>query len=133
MKITAPELPFEKEMINFYFEYLINWLLLFAKEKESNNLRFEYIINRFAKLNLLSLLINSKFKNRISDIIENFMKIVENGFYEINKMVFINIKNIISNLISEYYKFIKEVLRVLIFNLNKKKNKFRYEISYYVI
>ena len=102
MKITAPELPFEKEMINFYFEYLINWLLLFAKEKESNNLRFEYIINRFAKLNLLSLLINSKFKNRISDIIENFMKIVENG-------------------------------RVLVLNLNKKKNKFRYEISYYVI
>ena len=108
MKITAPELPFEKEMINFYFEYLINWLLLFAKEKESNNLRFEYIINRFAKLNLLSLLINSKFKNRISDIIENFMKIVENGFYEINKMVFINIKNTISNLISEYLEFPKE-------------------------
>ena len=133
MKITAPELPFEKEMINFYFEYLINWLLLFAKEKESNNLRFEYIINRFAKLNLLSLLINSKFKNRISDIIENFMKIVENGFYEINKMVFINIKNTISNLISEYSEFPKEVLRVLVLNLNKKKNKFRYEISYYVI
>ena len=136
MKITAPEIPFDKEIINFYFEYLITWLKKFPLDnKIDNNLnfRFEYIINRFAKLNLLSLLVNSKFKNKIEQIIENFMEIVENGFYEIDKIIFSNIQITISNLIGEYTEFPKEILKTLILNLNKKENKFRFEISKFVI
>ena len=136
MKITAPEIPFDKILINFYFEFLITWLNKFPLDyKLDNNLnfRFEYIINRFAKLNLLSLLVNSKFKNKIEQIIENFMKIVENGYYEIDKIIFSNIQITISNLIGEYTEFPKEVLRILILNLNKKQNKFRFEISKFVI
>ena len=136
MKITAPEIPFDNGLINFYFEYLITWLNNYPLDNtidKNLNFRFEYIINRFAKLNLLSLLVNSKFKNKIEQIIENLMKIVENGFYEIDKIIFSNIQITISNLIGEYTEFPKEVLKILILNLNKKENKFRFEISKFVI
>ena len=137
LRISAPEIPFENELMEFYLEMLIKWLMLedHIKDSDSKKTAFFYVLHQMAKLSVLCLLFTTRLIEQVPIIINQFFYFLEKKKY--NQQQYQDFLECISSTVNEYSEIPIDVLQILLSNLckNKKDNleKQAYDIAFNVI
>ena len=137
LRISAPEIPFENELMEFYLEMLIKWLMLedHIKDSDSKQTAFFYVLHQMAKLSVLCLLFTTRLIEQVPIIINQFFYFLEKKKY--NQQQYQDFLECISSTVNEYSEIPIDVLQILLSNLckNKKDNleKQAYDIAFNVI
>ncbi len=137
LRISAPEIPFDNETMEFYLEILIKWLMLedHIKSTESKRTAFFYVLHQMAKLSALCLLFTTR-------LIEQVPVIINRLFYFLEKEIYTEQQNrdfleCISSTVNEYSEVPNNLLKILLSYLCKdkknKKERQAFEIAYNVI
>ena len=121
LRISAPEIPFDNETMEFYLEMLINWLMLEDQIKvpDSQRTAFFYVLHQMAKLSALCLLFTTR-------LIDQVPKIINKLFYFLEKDIYIeqqyqDFLECISSTVNEYSEIPINLLQILLVNLCKDK------------
>ena len=137
LRISAPEIPFENEIMEFYLEMLIKWLILeeHIQDSDSKQTAFFYVLHQMAKLSALCLLFTTKLIEQVPIIINQFFYFLEKKKY--NQQQYQDFLECISSTVNEYSEIPIDIVQILLSNLgkNKKDNleKQAYDISFNVI
>ena len=135
LRISAPEIPFENEEMEFYLELLIKWLMLDDKTKSSSELTFFYVLHQIAKLSALCLLFTTSLIDQVPAIINKLFYFLENNIYTEQQIQ--DFLECISSTVNEYSEIPNELVQILLTYLCKdKKNKYEkqaFEVAYNVI
>ena len=137
LRISAPEIPFENETMEFYLEMLIKWLILeeHIQDSDSKQTAFFYVLHQMAKLSALCLLFTTKLIEQVPIIINQFFYFLEKKKY--NQQQYQDFLECISSTVNEYSEIPIDIVQILLSNLgkNKKDNleKQAYDISFNVI
>ena len=137
LRISAPEIPFDNELMEFYLEMLIKWLALedHIKDSDSKQTAFFYVLHQMAKLSVLCLLFTTRLIEQVPIIINQFFYFLEKKKY--NQQQYQDFLECISSTVNEYSEIPIDVLQILLSNLckNKKNNleKQAYDIAFNVI
>ena len=135
LRISAPEIPFENEEMEFYLELLIKWLMLDDKTKSSSELTFFYVLHQIAKLSALCLLFTTSLIEQVPAIINKLFYFLENNIYTEQQIQ--DFLECISSTVNEYSEIPNELVQILLTYLCKdKKNKYEkqaFEVAYNVI
>ena len=137
LRISAPEIPFENEIMEFYLEMLIKWLILeeHIQDFDSKQTAFFYVLHQMAKLSALCLLFTTKLIEQVPIIINQFFYFLEKKKY--NQQQYQDFLECISSTVNEYSEIPIDIVQILLSNLgkNKKDNleKQAYDISFNVI
>ena len=137
LRISAPEIPFENEIMEFYLEILIKWLILEEHIKDSSDKQtaFFYVLHQIAKLSALCLLFTTKLIEQVPIILNQFFYFLEKKKF--NQQQYQDFLECISTTVNEYSEIPIDVLQILLSNLckNKKDNleKQAFDVSFNVI
>ena len=137
LRISAPEIPFENEFMEFYLEILLKYLMLenHIKDSEENSTTFFYVLHQMAKLSALCLLFTTRLIDQVPIIINQFFYFLEKRKY--NQQQFQDFLECISSTVNEYSEIPNDLLQILLSNLckNKKNNLERqaYDVAFNVI
>ena len=137
LRISAPEVPFENETMEFYLEMLIKWLILEDHIKDSNEKQtaFFYVLHQIAKLSALCLLFTTRLIDQVPIIINQFFYFLEKKKY--SQQQYQDFLECISSTVNEYSEIPVDLVQILLSNLckNKKDNleKQAFDIAFSVI
>ena len=137
LRISAPEVPFENEIMEFYLEMLIKWLILEDHIKDSNEKQtaFFYVLHQIAKLSALCLLFTTRLIDQVPIIINQFFYFLEKKKY--SQQQYQDFLECISSTVNEYSEIPVDLVQILLSNLckNKKDNleKQAFDIAFSVI
>ena len=137
LRISAPEIPFENEFMEFYLELLIKWLMLeeHIKDSDSKQTAFIYVLHQMAKLSVLCLLFTTRLIEQVPIVINQFFYFLEKKKF--NQQQYQDFLECISSTVNEYSEVPMDLIQILLSNLgkNKKDNleKQAYNISFTVI
>ena len=137
LRISAPEIPFENEFMEFYLELLIKWLMLEEHIKDSDNKQtaFFYVLHQMAKLSVLCLLFTTRLIEQVPIVINQLFYFLEKKKF--NQQQYQDFLECISSTVNEYSEVPMDLIQILLSNLgkNKKDNleKQAYNISFTVI
>ena len=138
LRISAPQIPFENEIMEFYLEMLVKWLMLedhIKSKKDSNQTAFFYILHQIAKLSALSLLFTTRLIDQVPAIIHKLFYFLEKKIY--TEQQYQDFLECISSTVNEYSEVPIELLQILLSYLCKDKKidleKQAYETAFNVI
>ena len=137
LRISAPEIPFENEQMEFYLEILIKWLMLedHIKSSDSQKTAFFYVLHQMAKLSALCLLFTTSLIDQVPIVINKLFFFLEKDIY--TEQQYQDILECISSTVNEYSEIPVNLLQILLSYLSKdKKNKNErqaFEVAYIVI
>ena len=138
LRISAPEIPFETETMDFYLEMLVKWLMLEDHIESKTDLKqaaFFYILHQIAKLSALSLLFTTKLIEQVPAIIDRLFYFLEKKIY--TEQQYQDFLECMSSTVNEYSEVPIDLLMILLRNLCKdkkdKKEKQLYTAAYYII
>ena len=135
LRISAPEIPFENQEMQFYLELLIKWLILEDKIKTSSELAFFYVLHQIAKLSALCLLFTTSLIEQVPTIINKLFNFLEKNIYTEQQCQ--DFLECISSTVNEYSEIPVEIVQILLTYLCKdKKDKFEkqaFNVAYNVI
>ena len=76
LRISAPEIPFGNEIMEFYLEIIIDWLNFIEEHSKNTDTEqkiiFNYVLHQMGKLSVLSLLFATRLLEKVPLVIENF-------------------------------------------------------------
>ena len=139
LRISAPEIPFGNEIMEFYLEIIIDWLN-FIEEHSKNidseqKIIFNYVLHQMGKLSVLSLLFATRLLEKVPLVIENFFNFFAKKVFEPQQ--YQDILDCINGVVNEYSDVPIDILEILLMNLCKNKNdkfeKQAYEVAFKVI
>ena len=137
LRISAPEIPFENEIMEFYLELLIKWLLLeeHIKDSDDKQTEFFYVLHQMAKLSALCLLFTTRLIEQVPMVINQLFYFLEKKKY--SQQQYQDFLECISSTVNEYSEVPVDILQILLSNLckNKKDNLERqaFDIAFNVI
>ena len=137
LRISAPEVPFDNELMEFYLEMLIKWLILeeHIKDSNENQTAFFYVLHQIAKLSALCLLFTTRLIDQVPIIINQFFYFLEKKKY--SQQQYQDFLECISSTVNEYSEVPVDLVQILLANLckNKKNNleKQAFDIAFSVI
>ena len=137
LRISAPEIPFENELMEFYLEMLIKWLMLEENINDSteNQTAFFYVLHQMAKLSALCLLFTTRLIEQVPIIINQFFYYLEKKKY--SQQQYQDFLECISSTVNEYSEIPVDLVQILLSNLckNKKDNLERqaFDVAFNVI
>ena len=138
LRISAPQIPFENEIMEFYLEMLVKWLMLedhIKPKKDTSQTAFFYILHQIAKLSALSLLFTTRLIDQVPAIIHKLFYFLEKKIY--TEQQYQDFLECISSTVNEYSEVPIELLQILLSYLCKDKKidleKQAYEAAYNVI
>ena len=137
LRISAPEIPFENELMEFYLEMLIKWLILEEHIKNSGEKQtaFFYVLHQIAKLSALCLLFTTRLIEQVPTVINQMFYFLEKKKY--SQQQYQDFLECISSTVNEYSEIPIDLVQILLSNLckNKKDNleKQAFEVAFNVI
>ena len=124
LRISAPEIPFDNETMEFFLEILIKWLMLeeHIKSSKLQKAAFFYVMHQIAKLSVLCLLFTTKLIDKVPIIIKKLFYFLEKEIY--NEQQYQDFLECISSTVNEYSEIPIDLLKILLSYLCKdKRNK----------
>ena len=135
LRISAPEIPFENQEMQFYLELLIKWLMLEDKKQTSSELAFFYVLHQIAKLSALCLLFTTSLIEQVPTIINKLFNFLEKNIYTEQQCQ--DFLECISSTVNEYSEIPVEIVQILLTYLCKdkkdKSEKQAFNVAYNVI
>ena len=135
LRISAPEIPFENQEMEFYLELLIKWLMLEDKKQTSSELAFFYVLHQIAKLSALCLLFTTSLIEQVPTIINKLFNFLEKNIYTEQQCQ--DFLECISSTVNEYSEIPVEIVQILLTYLCKDKKdkceKQAFNVAYNVI
>ena len=135
LRISAPEIPFENQEMQFYLELLIKWLMLEDKKQTSSELAFFYVLHQIAKLSALCLLFTTSLIEQVPTIINKLFNFLEKNIYTEQQCQ--DFLECISSTVNEYSEIPVEIVQILLTYLCKDKKdkceKQAFNVAYNVI
>jgi hypothetical protein len=138
LRISAPEIPLDNNIMEFYLEMLIKWLMLEDHINSKSDLQqttFFYILHQIAKLSALCLLFTTKLIDQVPLVINKLFFFLEKKLY--NQQQYQDFLECISSTVNEYSEVPNQLLQILLSNLckNKKDNleKQAFDVAFNVI
>ena len=138
LRISAPEIPFEIDIMEFYLEMLIKWIMLEDHINSKSDLEqtaFFYVMHQMAKLSALCLLFTTTLIDQVPVVINKLFYFLEKKLF--NQQQYQDFLECISSTVNEYSEVPIELIEILLINLCKDKNnkieKQAYNVAYNVI
>ena len=138
LRISAPEIPLENDVMEYYLEMLIKWLMLEEHINSKSDLQettFFYILHQIAKLSALCLLFTTKLIDQVPLVINKLFFFLEKKLY--SQQQYQDFLECISSTVNEYSEVPNQILQILLSNLCKDKKdnleKQAFDVAFNVI